>query len=83
MDGIGDECDTLTDTDADGVADSADNCPADANADQADLDTDAIGDVCDTDIDGDDVLNADDNCPLIANEDQEDTDSDGIGDACA
>ncbi len=37
------------DTDTDGVADCDDNCPDDANADQADADTDGIGDVCDDD----------------------------------
>jgi endonuclease I len=35
------------DRDADGVPDTADNCPDDANADQADKDNDRIGDVCD------------------------------------
>jgi hypothetical protein len=46
-----------------------DNCPDIANADQADIDTDAIGDVCD-------------NCPVDANASQSDLDSDGIGDSC-
>jgi hypothetical protein len=36
-----------TDTDGDGVIDTADNCPIDANADQLDTDGDEIGDVCD------------------------------------
>ncbi|MCB9732632.1 MAG: thrombospondin type 3 repeat-containing protein [Deltaproteobacteria bacterium] len=35
------------DTDGDGVVDSADNCPLDANTDQTDIDVDGIGDVCD------------------------------------
>jgi Thrombospondin type 3 repeat len=35
------------DTDGDGVCDALDNCPAIANADQANLDGDAIGNVCD------------------------------------
>jgi hypothetical protein len=35
------------DRDGDGVLDAADNCPDDANADQADRDADAIGDPCD------------------------------------
>src|SRR5262245_16394589 len=35
------------DTDGDGVCDAIDNCPLIANADQADLDGDTIGDVCD------------------------------------
>lgn len=36
------------DSDGDGVVDSADNCPAAANPDQADADLDGVGDVCDT-----------------------------------
>ena len=35
------------DSDGDGVADSVDNCPTIANADQADSDGDGVGDVCD------------------------------------
>lgn len=35
------------DADGDGIPDSADNCPAVANADQADTDADGIGDACD------------------------------------
>jgi predicted dienelactone hydrolase len=35
------------DRDADGVPDADDNCPAAANADQADADSDATGDACD------------------------------------
>lgn len=38
----------LMDADNDGVGDSADNCPNNANADQADSDSDGIGNVCDT-----------------------------------
>ena len=37
----------VVDTDGDGVADNEDNCPNDANADQADVDGDGLGDVCD------------------------------------
>lgn len=37
----------LTDTDSDLLWDPIDNCPANANADQADSDNDGIGDVCD------------------------------------
>jgi len=46
-----------------------DNCPADYNPDQYDLDSDNSGDLCD-------------NCPFYANYDQSDIDEDGIGDAC-
>jgi hypothetical protein len=35
------------DADGDGIPDSADNCPAAANPDQADTDADGIGDACD------------------------------------
>jgi len=36
------------DADSDGVPDATDNCPAVANADQADYDNDGVGDLCDT-----------------------------------
>jgi len=71
-----------SDTDGDGVADSVDNCPNVANANQADTDGDGEGDACDTDDDNDTVLDVADNCPLVANADQLDTDGDGEGDAC-
>ncbi|MDD9889533.1 MAG: thrombospondin type 3 repeat-containing protein [Gammaproteobacteria bacterium] len=70
------------DSDGDGVEDIADNCPAIANPDQADLDGDSIGDACDPDIDGDGVEDSADNCPVTVNPDQADLDGDGIGDAC-
>lgn len=35
-----------------------DNCPAAANADQADMDNDGLGNACDPDIDGDGIVNA-------------------------
>ena len=41
------------DADADGVQDSADNCPNSANPGQDDLDRDGQGNVCDADMDGD------------------------------
>ncbi len=85
------------DSDRDGFTDpddlsatcAPDNCPTVHNRDQADIDSDGIGDPCDAcpnDFanDGDsDGLCADlDNCPAVANVDQADTDSDGLGDAC-
>ena len=50
------------DSDGDGTADGDDNCPMDANADQSDIDSDYIGDVCDDDMDGDGKYNDYDNC---------------------
>jgi FG-GAP repeat/Thrombospondin type 3 repeat len=38
--------DTDTDTDADGLSDCVDNCPTVANADQADADSNGVGDLC-------------------------------------
>ena len=42
-----------SDQDGDGSVDVVDNCPELPNADQADMDTDQIGDLCDIDPDGD------------------------------
>ncbi|MBI3248699.1 MAG: thrombospondin type 3 repeat-containing protein [Deltaproteobacteria bacterium] len=72
----------ISDVDGDGVPDASDNCPNDPNADQADLDGDDLGDVCDADDDNDGVADGGDNCSLVANPGQEDTDHDGIGNAC-
>ena len=82
----------LPDADGDGVADNTDNCPDDANANQANSDRDRVGDACDNcpddnnsdqaDGDGDGVGDACDNCPTDDNADQADGDGDGLGDAC-
>lgn len=53
----------LPDTDGDGIPNPDDNCVDIANSDQADLDGDGIGDVCDNDIDGDGIENDLDPCP--------------------
>lgn len=50
------------DTDGDGFVDQLDKCPT-LYDDQADLDSDGIGDACETDTDGDGILDVDDNCP--------------------
>jgi hypothetical protein len=50
----------FADADVDGDENSADNCPNDANADQANYDGDTQGDVCDNDDDNDGVPDAND-----------------------
>ncbi len=62
------------DSDGDGIPDliiggESDNCPSISNADQANADGDAHGDVCD-------------NCPNNTNDDQSDFDGNGLGDEC-
>ncbi len=57
------------DGDGDGVPDSIDNCPAAANATQADNDQDGVGDACD-------------NCKFDSNAGQKDEDGDGLGNVC-
>ena len=57
------------DPDVDNLPETADNCPAAANAGQEDGDSDAVGDACD-------------NCPTIANPGQENIDADTLGDIC-
>lgn len=71
----------VLDTDSDGVVDSVDNCPNNSNADQANLDNDAYGDVCDDDMDGDGTLNVNDPAVYDANY-ADDTDADGVPDEC-
>lgn len=77
------------DRDGDMLGDRCDNCPNMANADQADLDKDGIGNVCDEepnvparDGDRDGIFDQFDNCPNVANPDQADSDHDGRGEAC-
>jgi hypothetical protein len=70
-----------SDTDGDGIVNILDNCINTANADQADVDENGRGDVCD-DFDRDGIINLDDNCAETPNYDQRDTDGDKIGDVC-
>ena len=80
LDGTPDNCDP--DDDNDGILDTNDNCPKQANTNQADNDNDGLGDACDNDDDNDGVLDGYDNCPMIYNPDQSDIDNDGLGDIC-
>jgi len=68
------------------VNNDVDNCPFNSNGDQADVDNDGIGDVCDssnnTDTDSDGVIDSNDNCPTVSNADQANQDGDAFGDVC-
>lgn len=83
-------CQNVPDFDGDGIHDELDNCIDTYNPDQADSDSDGIGDVCDQCPGFDDILNADsdiwpdscDNCPSTANDLQENSDTDLVGDSC-
>ena len=87
-----DAVDIALDPDNDIVASGCDNCAAVANSDQANADSDAFGDACDTctDTDGDGFGTPGfpantcptDNCPLVSNPSQADADGDGAGDEC-
>lgn len=55
------------DVDQDGIANSADNCPANANTDQNNFDADQFGNVCDLDDDNDGIADASDPFPLNPN----------------
>jgi hypothetical protein len=66
---LGDTYQYADDFDEDGIEDDFDNCPFNANRDQADRDGDAVGDECD-------------NCLSTSNEYQLDADGDGLGDIC-
>ncbi len=58
-----------SDTDADSIPDSTDNCKETINTEQQDSDSDGIGDACDV-------------CITVENPLQTDRDGDGLGDAC-
>jgi len=60
---------SAADLDLDGVADTSDNCPKNANTDQGNEDGDNFGDVCDP-------------CPIEASNTPSDPDADGVADGC-
>ncbi|HEU0030189.1 MAG TPA: LamG domain-containing protein [Kofleriaceae bacterium] len=64
------------------MPDAVDNCVSVKNADQANHDGDAAGDVCDPDDDNDGVPDGSDNCVFVANANQANNDGDAQGDAC-
>ena len=68
---------SLSDGDEDGVTNDLDNCQDVANANQADLDQDGKGDVCDADIDGDEISNTDETAQGTS-PDKADSDGDGV-----
>ncbi|MFN7964376.1 MAG: thrombospondin type 3 repeat-containing protein [Acidobacteriota bacterium] len=69
------------DTDLDGIGNKCDNCPTNANGNQADNDKDGTGDLCDSDDDNDGFADAIDKCPLTPGANG-DADGDGKGDIC-
>jgi hypothetical protein len=71
---------TSLDGDADGVPNSADNCPAAANPLQENNDADSQGDVCDPDDDNDTLSDVDETSLYGTNPFLSDTDSDGFDD---
>lgn len=54
----------FSDFDGDGLGTQFDNCPSKSNIEQADLDADGIGDICDDDVDGDGFNDLNDGFPL-------------------
>ncbi len=69
------------DTDLDGIGNKCDNCPSNANANQADNDKDGTGDLCDSDDDNDGFADTIDKCPITPGANG-DADGDGKGDIC-
>jgi Thrombospondin type 3 repeat/Bacterial TSP3 repeat len=67
------------DTDDDGSGDGDDNCPLNANGEQADSDGDGVGDICEDDTDGDGLSDIDE-ARYGSNANIFDTDGDGLGD---
>lgn len=76
---------TIPDADGDGVPNYRDNCPATANATQANNDGDGQGDACDTDDDNDGMTDAVEAAngldPMDAADAAQDKDGDGLSNA--
>lgn len=68
------------DTDGDGINHDRDNCPLISNPDQADLDNDSLGNLCDNDIDGDGLSNIQETS-LGTDPYNPDSDGDGLSDS--
>ncbi len=70
------------DLDNDTIPNATDNCPTIPNTDQADLDEDGLGNVCDSDIDGDSLPNSYETTnglnPFNSFDQQADPDGDGF-----
>jgi hypothetical protein len=73
--------DSTADTDADGVINCLDNCPAVANANQADCDADGLGNACESQVDcnGNGVI---DSCDVISSGTSPDYNANFIPDEC-
>ena len=76
-----------TDTDADGIDHTVDNCPTTFNPLQDDCNADGQGDACDADLnqndtDFDGVCQNVDKCLTVPNVDNRDVDNNGVGDMC-
>jgi Ca2+-binding RTX toxin-like protein len=72
------------DIDEDGIADNLDNCAEVANPEQADEDSNGVGDSCEPEEDSDEdgIIDEADNCPEDPNPLQEDLNENEVGDAC-
>jgi hypothetical protein len=73
--------DTTADADADGIIDCLDNCPAVANANQADCDADGLGNACESQVDcnSNGVI---DSCDVISSGTSPDYNANFIPDEC-
>lgn len=74
------DCPVPIDSDVDGIADAADNCPLTANPNQRDTDGDGYGNVCDADLNNDGVVNVVDLARFKFVFGQSDADADFNGD---